>query len=77
MDRARFVLAVPDDSALLARLTAVIAAQRDPPIAVGRTATAVLAFECETWEPMLRSRVVQALEAALGPGWQDVVRPLD
>ena len=76
VDPARFVLAVPDDSDLLARLTAALAAQQDPPISIGRTPTAVLAFECETWEPMLRSRVVQALEVALGPRWQDVVRTL-
>jgi hypothetical protein len=74
---ARFALAVPDDSDLLARLTAVLAAQPDPPISIGRTPTAVLSFECETWEPLLRSRVAQALEVALGPRWQDSVRTLD
>ena len=73
MDPARFAFDVPDDSELIA----VLAAQNAPPISTDRTPTAVLSFECETWEPMLRSRVVQALEVAFGPGWQDVVRALD
>ena len=77
MDLARFALAVPDDPELLARLTAAVASQSDPPIRVGRSRTAVLAFECETWEPMLRSRVVQALEEAVGPDWQKLVQPVE
>lgn len=76
MDAATFALAVPDDPDLLARLTAALAAQADPPIAVDRTGTAVLAFTCETWAPMLRSRVILALETAVGPEWQRVVQPL-
>jgi hypothetical protein len=77
VDTARFALAVPDDSELLARLASSLAAQHDPPTSIGRASTAVLSFECATWEPLLRSRVLQALEVALGPGWQDVVRTLD
>jgi hypothetical protein len=77
MDRARFALALPDDPELLARLTAELSRQSDPPISVGRSATAVLAFESSTGEMMLRSRVVQALEAAVGPDWQQLVRPVD
>jgi hypothetical protein len=77
VDPARFALAVPDDSDRLARLTEALAAQGAPPISIDHTPTAVLSFECETWEPMLRSRVVQALEVALGPRWQDVVRTLN
>ena len=77
MDAATFALAVPDDPDLLARLMAVIAAQSDPPIAVDRTRTTVLAFTCDTWGPMLRSRVIVALEEAVGPEWQQIVRPLE
>jgi hypothetical protein len=37
----------------------------------------VLAFTPQMWEPMLRSRVMEALEAAAGPDWQRVVTPVD
>jgi hypothetical protein len=65
MDRARFALAVPEDSDLRARLAGALAAQPAPPISIDRTPTAVRSFECEPWEPMFRSRVVLALVLAL------------
>ena len=77
MDRARFpwlFLMSPPSS--IGFVTA-LAVQEDPPITVGRSATAVLAFECDTWDGMLRSRVVQTLEVALGPDWQQLARPVD
>ena len=77
MDPARFTLAVPDDPELLGRLLIEVRRQADPPITVQRSRTAVLAFECETWDVMLRSRVVEALEAAAGPDWQAVARPVE
>lgn len=77
MDPARFALAIPDDPDLLARLSATLAAQADPPIAVDRTNTAVVSFTCETWGPMLRSRVIAALEKASGPEWQQFVTPIE
>jgi hypothetical protein len=77
MDPATFILALPDDPELLGRLTDAIAAQGDPPITIGRTRTAVVSFECTTWDAMLRSHVIQALEATVGPDWQSLARPLE
>jgi hypothetical protein len=77
MEASRIAFAVPDDADLLARLTATLATQSDPPIVVGRAATAVLAFECATWDMMLRSRVMEAFENAIGPDWQRVVQPME
>ena len=76
MDHARFTLAVPDDPDLLGRLTMALAAQSDPPISLVRSGDTVIAFESATAELMLRSRVMQALELAVGPDWQAVARPI-
>jgi hypothetical protein len=76
MEPARFAITIPDDPELVARLAGALASQSAPHIAMGRSATAVLAFEANTTEMMLQSRVVQALERAVGPDWQRVVRPI-
>jgi hypothetical protein len=46
-------------------------------IRIGRTHTAVVSFECTTWDAILRSRVIEALEATVGPDWQSLVRPIE
>jgi hypothetical protein len=76
MEAARITFAVPDDPGLLQRLSAALAAE-DPPVTVARGRTAVLAFECATWDTMLRSRVIQAFEEAIGPDWQCIVQTVD
>lgn len=65
IDAARFLVAVSDDAGLVQRLMTEVATQADPAITVTRDLLAVLAFECQTWDSVLRSRVVQALEVAV------------
>jgi hypothetical protein len=77
MDPARFVLALPAEPELLARLDAELASQGDPAISVDRSSTTVVAFEANTADLMLRSRVIEALEVAAGPRWQLIARPID
>ena len=77
MDPARFVLALPDEPELLARLEEELASQGDPAISVDRSSTTVVAFEANTADLMLRSRVIEALEVAAGPRWQLIARPID
>jgi hypothetical protein len=74
---ARYALALPDEAELLARLTTALGGQGEPPILVARSGEAVIAFESATTELMLRSRVIQALEVAVGPDWQAVVRAVE
>jgi hypothetical protein len=76
MEPARVRLALPDDPALLDRLAAALALQGEPAISVARARTTVLTFEAATAELMLRSRVLQALEAVAGDDWQGLVEPV-
>ena len=69
-------LTLPQDPALLERLAAALESQSSPPISMRREATAVVRFEGATGDIMLRSRVVQALEVAVGEDWQAVVAPV-
>jgi hypothetical protein len=77
MEPARFAITIPDDPDLVSGLEAVLAAQSDPRITMGRSRTAVLAFEADTADLMLKSRVVHALEVAVGPDWQRLVQPVE
>ena len=72
-----FALAIPDDPALLGRLTTALAIQSDPPISLARSKEAIVSFESSTSDTMLRCRVIQALETAVGPDWQQIVRPVE
>jgi hypothetical protein len=71
-----FALAVLDDPELLERLVTALQVQSDPPITLHRAREAVITFESVTPPMMLKGRVIQALEAAAGPGWQRFVREL-
>jgi hypothetical protein len=77
MDPARFVLALPDEPDLLARLESELASQGAPAISIDRSSSVVLAFEANTADLMLRSRVIEALEIAAGPRWQLIARPIE
>jgi hypothetical protein len=71
-----FALAVPDDPDLLGRLATALQVQSDPPISFARSGETVIMFESITPPMMLKSRVVQALEVAAGPDWQNLVREI-
>jgi hypothetical protein len=75
MTRSSLSFAIPDDPDLIARLATRFAIDADPPISFQRT-SAVLTFESQTSEMMLRSRVIQALTDAAGADWQTFVRPV-
>jgi hypothetical protein len=68
--------AVPDDPDLIARLATRLAIDGDPPVSFRRSSSAVLAFESQTSEMMLRSRLIQGMTDAAGPDWQAFVRPV-
>jgi hypothetical protein len=77
MPAARITLAVPDDPDLIGRLATALAVQSDTPISLARSGETVLAFESIAGDLVLRSRVVEAMEAAAGPDWQAVARIVD
>jgi hypothetical protein len=76
MTSTQLLFIVPDDPHPLARLTARLATDGEPRVGLRRTPFAVLAFEAQTGEMMLRSRAIQALLDVLGPDWQQAVRPV-
>jgi hypothetical protein len=71
-----FAITLPDDPDLIGRLATALAVQPDPPISLTRSGEAVLIFESATPDLMLSCRVIQALEVAAGPDWQNVARTL-
>ena len=73
MDPACLRLALADDADLLTRLAERLAVDGDPPVSLRRSAAAVVAFEAQTGEMMLRSRVIQALADVAGPDWRSLV----
>jgi hypothetical protein len=75
MSTTALSFAMPDDPDLIARLATRFATDGDPPVSFRRT-SAVLTFESQTSETMLRSRVIQALSDVAGPDWQAIVRPV-
>jgi hypothetical protein len=73
MERARSTLVVPGDPTL----PTALAAHSDPPISVARSSETVVEFGSAIGDIMLRSRVVQALELAVGRIGRPSPGPLD
>jgi hypothetical protein len=76
MSTSRVSFIMPADAAVLERVADAVAAQAAPLITVRRANSVLVDFECETWDILLRSRVMEAFEEAIGPDWSTVVQPL-